>query len=63
MVQQWKMDGYTHVLVYERGVQLDAALTSNQATTIRQAALKETLERLELVNQTPDKVYTIYRIP
>lgn len=29
----------------------------------RQAALKETLAMLELIYPTPDKVYTIYRIP
>ncbi|MCI0550415.1 MAG: glycosyltransferase family 39 protein [Anaerolineae bacterium] len=63
IIQHWKMEGYTHVIVYERGIKLEAENPSNVLTLTRQAALRETLERLELINQTPDKVYTIYRIP
>jgi hypothetical protein len=58
IIRHWRMEGYTHILVYERGVELDAETSSN-----RQTALTETLAQLELISQTPDKVYTIYRIP
>ena len=36
---------------------------SSKFTPAAQGALSETLARLELIEQTPDKVYTIYRIP
>ena len=62
IIEHWRSEGYTHILVYERGVALDAE-TPNELTSVRQAALIETLEKLELINQTPDTVYTIYRIP
>ena len=63
IIRHWKMIGYTHVLIYERGRLLDAETPSDELTIIRQSALTETLSQLELDSQTPDKVYTIYRIP
>jgi hypothetical protein len=63
IIRHWKMIGYTHILVYERGRLLDAETASDELTIIRQAALTETLTQLELDSQTPDKVYTIYQIP
>lgn len=63
IIRHWKMEGYTHILVYERGRLLDAETPSDELTIIRQSALTETLAQLELNSQTADKVYTIYRIP
>ena len=63
MIHHWKTQGYTHILVYERGLNLGADDPASQFTPARRAALRETLESLELVKQTPDKVYSIYRIP
>lgn len=63
IIRHWKMEGYTHVIVYERGVNMGEENPSNELTSIRQNALRETLEMLELISQSPDKVYTIYRIP
>jgi len=63
IIQHWKMEGYTHIIVSERGLNLGIDDPSNKFTSARQDALHETLSRLELISQTPDKVYTIYRIP
>jgi hypothetical protein len=63
IIQHWKAQGYTHVLIYERGLILGADDPESQLTPVRRAALQETLRVLELVKQTPDKVYSIYRIP
>ena len=63
IILQWKMKGYTHVLVYERGLQFIVDDLSSRFTPTMQNSLQETLERLKLISQTPDKVYTIYRIP
>ena len=37
--------------------------SSSQFTRARRAALHDTLAQLELVNRTPAKEYSIYRIP
>jgi hypothetical protein len=63
IIQQWKQQGYTHILIYERGLNLGMDDPSSQFTPARRAALHETLEELDLVSQTPDKVYSLYRIP
>jgi hypothetical protein len=63
IIKHWKAQGYTHVLIYERGLYLGADDPSSQFTPARRAALRETLERLEFVNQTPEKDYSIYSIP
>ncbi|HXQ35408.1 MAG TPA: hypothetical protein VN843_15425, partial [Anaerolineales bacterium] len=63
IIRHWKLEGYTHVVVYERGVNIGAENPSDEMTSIRQEALRQTLAMLELLSQTPDKVYTIYRIP
>lgn len=63
IIQHWKQAGYTHIIIYERGLNLSMADPSNKFTSAAQEALHETLERLELINQTPDQVYSIYRIP
>jgi len=63
ITQHWKTEGYTHVVVYERGLGFMVEGASDKVTPATQDALRETLSRLELISQTPDKVYTIYRIP
>lgn len=63
IIQHWKAQGYTHLLIYERGLDLGADDPESQFTPARREALQKTLERLELINQTPDKAYTLYRIP
>jgi hypothetical protein len=63
IIQHWRAEGYTHVVVYERGLDFMVESPSSKLTSAAQVALGETLARLELMSQTPDKVYTIYRIP
>ena len=63
ILQQWKLKGYTHVVVYERGMNLITDDSLNLFTPTMHEALRQTLQSLELVSQTPDKVYSIYRIP
>ena len=63
IIRQWKAQGYTHLLIYERGLSLAADDPSSQLTQTTRESLHETLEKLELVKQTPDNAYSIYRIP
>ena len=63
IIQRWKSQGYTHILVYERGLDFVAHDSASEFTPATQKSLYETLQGLELVRQTPDKVYSIYRIP
>jgi hypothetical protein len=63
IIRHWKLEGYTHILVSERGLNLGIDDPSNKFTPARRDALHETLSRLELISQTTDKLYTIYRIP
>ena len=63
IIQHWEGEGYTHILVYERGLDFMIESSSSKFTPATQVAFDETLAGLELISQTPDKVYTIYRIP
>lgn len=63
IVRHWKVEGYTHLLLYERGLSFMVQSSSGKLTPATQAALRETLAKLEWIDQTPDKVYTVYRIP
>jgi len=63
IIQHWKAQGYTHILIYERGLDFVAHDSASGFTSATQESLSETLKGLELVTQTPDKVYSIYRIP
>lgn len=63
IIQHWKAQGYTHILLSERGLNLGADDPSSQFTPARREALQETLAQLEFVDQTPDKDYSFYRIP
>ena len=63
IIQQWKTEQYTHVLIYERGRESMEKLGSGSYTPAIQNTLKETLKQLNLIGQTPDHVYSIYQIP
>jgi hypothetical protein len=63
IIQHWKSAGYTHIVVYERGLDFIVESSSNKFTPAMQATLKATLEQLKLSTQTPDKIYSIYQIP
>jgi hypothetical protein len=61
ILQQWKLRGYTHILIYERGRSFLAQ--SGKFTPEMQKTLNETLSQLMLIDQTPDRVYSLYQIP
>ena len=63
IIQHWKSDQYSHILVYERGREIISDSASFKFTPAAQQLLQETLGKLILVSQTPDKVYSIYKIP
>ncbi len=63
IIQHWKAEGYTHILVYERGLSFMLEIRPDRMTPEVQEAFRETIQGLKLVSQTPDKVYTIYQIP
>jgi len=63
IIQSWKAKGYTHVLIYETGMQF--ILDNNPAyqDPSMRNALSETINNLQIVSHTPDGVYSIYGIP
>jgi hypothetical protein len=63
IIQSWKAKGCTHVLVYETGKQF--ILDNNPAykDPSMRNALSETINNLQIVSQTSDGVYSIYKIP
>lgn len=63
IIQHWKSERYTHIIVYERGLDFIVESASNKFTPVMQNTLKVTLQQLQLVTQTPDKIYSIYQIP
>lgn len=63
IIQSWKAQGYTHILVYEYGLQLMLEDNPEYQSPAIQSAVSETLKKLQRVSQTPDGVYSIYRIP
>ncbi|HKG53703.1 MAG TPA: hypothetical protein VKB04_05545, partial [Anaerolineales bacterium] len=63
IIRHWKTQGYTHIMIYERGLDFVVNEPVGQFTPTTREALYETIKNLKLVNQTPDKVYSIYRIP
>ena len=63
IIKYWKSENFTNVFVYERGLALTAESASGKFSPEAQQILQETLSQLELISQTPDKVYSIYRIP
>jgi hypothetical protein len=63
IIQQWKAKQYTHVVVYERGLDFMIENASDKFTPAVQSTLDETLKQLTWIGQTPDQVYSIYQIP
>ena len=63
IVEHWKREGYTHILVYERGMSLIIGTDSKEIVATGNDALRQVLQSLELVLQTPDEIYSIYAIP
>jgi 4-amino-4-deoxy-L-arabinose transferase-like glycosyltransferase len=63
IIRQWKTKGYTHLLVYEKGLQFMLENNADYQSTSLRNALSETLNLLQLTSQTPDGVYSIYKIP
>ncbi|HEY3477249.1 MAG TPA: glycosyltransferase family 39 protein, partial [Anaerolineales bacterium] len=61
IIQEWKVRGYSHVLVYERGAEL--VFSSDTENNEVENTLDEVREKMRLVSQTPDKVYSMYQIP
>jgi hypothetical protein len=57
------MQGYTHILVYEPGMQFMLDNNLDYRSPSLRNALSETLSLLQLTRQTPDQFYSIYRIP
>ncbi|MEO7841768.1 MAG: hypothetical protein ABIU06_20690, partial [Anaerolineales bacterium] len=63
IIQHWKTEGYTHILVYERGLSFMLEDPPSQMTSEVEKTFRETIQALKLISQTADKVYTIYQIP
>ena len=63
IIRQWDGQGYTHILVYEHGLQFILENNPEYMKPSLQNALNETLGKLHLLSQTPDGVYSIYKIP
>jgi hypothetical protein len=62
-IQHWRLEQYTYLIVYERGRNLIDESASSKFTPAMQSTLGETLQQLELIAQTPDKIYSLYQIP
>ncbi len=63
IIMHWKDEKFTNVFVYERGLAFTTESAPGTFTPEMQRILQETRSQLELISQTPDKVYSIYRIP
>lgn len=63
IIAQWQEQGYTHILVYESGMQFMLDNNIDYRSPSLRNALSETLSLLQLIHQTQDQVYSIYKIP
>lgn len=63
IMEHWKSERYTHVIIYERGLDFMAQFGATKFTLATQDILHETIAKLNLVSQTPDQIYSIYQIP
>ncbi|MFZ3079279.1 MAG: glycosyltransferase family 39 protein [Bellilinea sp.] len=61
VLDDWRTRGYTHVLVYQAGVELVQATDPDYTPEIWQG-LQETLARLKLV-ESLDNIYLLYELP
>jgi hypothetical protein len=63
LVQDWRTRGYTHVMIYRRGVDFFSGNRSGSFQPKYQDALELVItNHLTLVETTPDGVYELYRI-
>ena len=63
LVQDWRSRGYTHVLIFRRGVDFLSGNRSGSFKPEYQAALELVIENhLTLAGTTPDGAYELYRI-
>lgn len=63
IIEHWKSEKYTYVIVYERGYEFMVVSGADKFSIGVQQILTDTLSRLILIGQTPDTVYSLYRIP
>lgn len=63
IIQHWKSEHYTHVVIYERGLKLTIDSPASRFTLEMQKVLEATRAQLKLFAQTPDKIYSVYKIP
>lgn len=63
IIESWKAKGYTHILVYERGLDFMLESRPDRMTLEVQETFLETIQGLKLISQTADKVYTLYQVP
>jgi hypothetical protein len=63
IIQRWNSEGYTHIIIYERGVDITFSSNLSEEDIARQFALNEIRDKLGLVSQTSDGVYSLYKIP
>lgn len=63
IIEQWKSKQYTHIIVYERGREFMSETGADKFTAETQRLLEDILAKLILIDQTPDQVYSLYRIP
>jgi hypothetical protein len=63
LVQDWRTRGYTHVLIFRRGVEFLSGNSSGSFKPEYQDALEHIIaNHLTLVETTPDGSYELYRI-
>lgn len=63
IITHWRSQQYTHVIIYERGLDFMVQFGATRFTPAIQDMLAETLGKLKLVSQTPDQIYSVYEIP
>ncbi|HSO11651.1 MAG TPA: hypothetical protein VLT51_04700, partial [Anaerolineales bacterium] len=63
IINYWKTEGYTHILINNTGANLESNDPESQFTPAAKDALRNVISMLELVGQTPEAVYSIFKIP
>lgn len=63
IIAHWRSERYTHIVVYERGLAFVVQAFPGKFTPATRDVFEETVHKLKLISQTPDRVYSIYEIP
>ncbi len=63
IIRHWKSEQYTHLIIYQRGLDFMVDSASSKFTPTTQNLLQETLRKLTRIAETPDEVYSVYKIP